>query len=157
MRTPLTIGDARLPQKSGGAQSSTDQLATGLVRRFRPDIALQNGDTVTIAGSLEASGVPVVLRFRDVECGKLGGGPTGLRNVLSVVSSAVTARGHQEAFGVTCAVILPPMDASRYRTSTTPQNVTSIDRSAEASRRASIRCDWQAVWRTGAAWQAMIR
>ncbi len=184
MRILFTIGDAHLPQKSGGAQSSTDQLATGLaarghavavmcqlaaggwtemssrikrrigrtrfsrdaipgypvfrawdptdatevVRRFRPDVAVvQNGATMAIARSLEALGVPVVLYFRDVEFEKLGGNPAELSNALYVANSAFAARRHQEAFGVTCAVIPPLVEASRYRTETTRANVTFIN------------------------------
>jgi glycosyltransferase involved in cell wall biosynthesis len=47
MRILFTIGDSHLPQKSGGAQSSTDQLATGLLAR---------GHAVAVMCRLEAGG-----------------------------------------------------------------------------------------------------
>lgn len=184
MRVLFTIGAPYLPQKSGGAQSSTNQLVRGLaargheaavmcqltsggwielvsrikrrvnrtrfsrdavsgqsvfrawdptdasevVKRFCPDVAVvQNGDTMTIAESLEAHGVPVVLYFRDVEFDTLGGNPAALGRARFIANSAFTARCYAEAFGVSCAVIPPLVEAALYRTDTSRSNVTFIN------------------------------
>lgn len=184
MRILFTIGDTYLPQYSGGAQSSTQQLVdeltaqghvvavlsrlgdggwtalssrikrrigrtrfssdrlaghlvyrawdptdtTEVVRRFRPDVAIvQNGNTIPIAKSLEANGVPVVLYFRNVEMEGLQGSPTELTGALFVANSQFTAKRHHEAFGITSTVIPPLVNPDLYRTVSTRANITFIN------------------------------
>lgn len=184
MRILFTIGNAYLPQRSGGAQSSTKQLVeeltaqghevavlsrlsgggwtemssrikrriggtrfssdrlaghlvyrawdptdtTEVVRKFRPDVAIvQNGNTIPIAKSLEANGVPVVLYFRNVELAELEGSPTELSRALFVANSQFTADRHHEAFGITSTVIPPLVNPDLYRTATTRTNITFIN------------------------------
>lgn len=184
MRILFTIGNAYLPQRSGGAQSSTKQLveelstqghvvavmcrlagggwtevssrikrriartrfsrdtlpghpvyrawdptdAAEVVRNFRPDVAVvQNGNTIPIAKSLEAHGVPVVLYFRNVEFEELEGSPADLTQARFVANSQFTARRHREAFGIACAVIPPLVNPDLYRTASTRTNVTFIN------------------------------
>lgn len=184
MRILFTIGNAYLPQRSGGAQSSTKQLveelsaqghvvavmcrlagggwtevssrlkrriartrfsrdtlpghpvyrawdptdATEVVRNFRPDVAVvQNGNTIPIAKSLEAHGVPVVLYFRNVEFEELEGSPADLTRARFVANSHFTAKRHREAFGINCAVIPPLVNPDLYRTASTRTNVTFIN------------------------------
>ncbi|WP_435169060.1 glycosyltransferase family 4 protein [Falsirhodobacter sp. 1013] len=184
MRILFTIGDAYLPQRSGGAQSSTWQLVeelraqghavavmcrlsgggwtemssrikrrigrtrfsrdalpghtvfrawdptdtTEVVLKFRPDVAVvQNGSTIPIARSLEAHGVPVVVYFRNVEFEELEGSPADLKRALFVANSQFTAKRHEEAFGITCTVIPPLVNADLYRTKSSRANVTFIN------------------------------
>ena len=184
MRILFTLGTAYLPQRSGGAQSSTKQLVEGLtaeghdvavmsrltgggwteissrfkrrlgrsrfsrdtlaghtvyrawdptdvtevVHHFRPDVAVvQNGNTIPIAQSLQAHGVPVVLYFRNVEFEELEGSPADLPGALFVANSNFTADRHKKAFGVTSTVIPPLVNPDLYQTETTRENVTFIN------------------------------
>ncbi|MDW6023930.1 glycosyltransferase family 4 protein [Mesorhizobium sp. BAC0120] len=102
--------------------------ATEVAERFRPDVAVvQNGDTMKIASSLESSGIPVVLYFRNVEFDELGGNPADLRLASYISNSQFTAARYKQAFGVSSTVIPPLIDASLYRTTSSRENVTFIN------------------------------
>ncbi len=99
-----------------------------VVRRFRPDVAVvQSGETMTIARSLEAAGVPVVLYFRHVEFDDLAGNPANLTKAHYVANSAFTAGKFRSEFGVSATVIPPLVERSLYETQTTRENVTFIN------------------------------
>ena len=99
-----------------------------VTRRFKPDVAVvQNGDTITIASSLQADGVPVVLYFRNVEFDELGGNPASLLQARYISNSNFTASCYERAFGVTSTVIPPLIDRSFYSTTSTRENVTFIN------------------------------
>ena len=102
--------------------------ATEVAERFRPEVAVvQNGQTMKIATSFEASGIPVVLYFRNVEFDELGGNPADLRLASYISNSQFTATRYKEAFGVSSTVIPPLIDESLYRTTSSQQNVTFIN------------------------------
>lgn len=102
--------------------------ATEVVRRFRPDVAVvQNGSTIPIAKSLEAHGVPVVLYFRNVEFKEMEGSPVDLTRALFIANSKFTANRYYDAFGITCTVIPPLVNADLYRTPSTRTSITFIN------------------------------
>jgi glycosyltransferase involved in cell wall biosynthesis len=184
MRVLFTCGLGYLPQRSGGAQSSTDQLANALkraghepavltslepgghlvwqsklkrkltgrkfsrdcfmgypvfrawhpsdttevVQRFRPDVAVvQNGFMVPIADSLQKQGVPVVLYFRNVEFGEMGGDLNTLGPANYISNSNFTARRYFDAYRIDSTVIPPLIEPEKYRASSTRANVTLIN------------------------------
>lgn len=99
-----------------------------VVRRFRPDVAVvQSGETMTIAKSLEAADVPVVLYFRHVEFEDLAGDPSDLRNGSYVANSAFTGGKFRSEFGVSSTIIPPLVERTLYETPTTRENVTFIN------------------------------
>ncbi len=102
--------------------------AAEVVRRFRPDVAVvQSGETMKIASSLEAEGVPVVLYFRHVEFEDIGGDPSTLSNAHYIANSQFTARKYHEEFGISTTVIPPLVQRDSYITETTRENVTFIN------------------------------
>lgn len=184
MRVLFTCGLGYLPQRSGGAQSSTDQLANALkrsghepavltalepggrlvwrsklqrkltgrtfscdhvlgypvfrawnptntaevVRRFRPDVAVvQNGFMVPIAESLQKEGVPIVLYFRNVEFGEMGGKLEAISPTACISNSYFTARRYTDAYGIESIVIPPLIEPAKYHTNSTRENVTLIN------------------------------
>ncbi|WP_417809340.1 glycosyltransferase [Thioclava sp.] len=99
-----------------------------VVTRFRPDVAVvQSGETVKIAKSLEAAGVPVVLYFRHVEFDDLAGDPADLNSAHHIANSAFTAAKYQRQFGVQSTVIPPLVQRSLYETPSTRETVTFIN------------------------------
>lgn len=186
MRVLFVSGTPYSPQRTGGAQSSTDQLigllrARGhacavacaldgggslglrsriqmkLARRrfsrdafngydvfrawfpteeaaaaaaaFGADVAVvQNHRTAPLVASLQASGVPVVVYFRNVEFAELHGDLRTLTpQPLYIANSDFTAAAYRSAFGVACQVIPPLVHADRYRTTTSAENVTFVN------------------------------
>ncbi len=118
--------DTRLGLPVYRAWDPTD--TSEVVRRFRPDVAVvQSGETMTIARSLDAAGVPVVLYYRHVEFGDLAGNPAELENALHIANSAFTAAKFEAEFGVQSTVIPPLVTSETYRTETTRENVTFIN------------------------------
>jgi glycosyltransferase involved in cell wall biosynthesis len=106
-----------------------DPIGTSeVVERFKPDVAVvQSGQTVPMASSLEADGVPVVLYFRNVEFDELCGDPSSLHRTTHIANSQFTADRYQEAFGLRSTVIPPLIDVASYKTPTTRENVTFIN------------------------------
>lgn len=101
---------------------------TEVVKRFRPDVAVvQSGETMKIARSLHAAGVPVVLYYRHVEFADLAGNPAELENALHVANSAFTAGRYEAQFGVSSTIIPPLVKPEMYRTESRRENVTFIN------------------------------
>lgn len=104
------------------------EAAEGVVRAFRPDVALfQSGMPVRLARAVQPTGVPVVIYFRNVETDDLGGSPGDLKGVRFIANSQFTARSFATDYGISCEVIYPLIQADRYRTETRRRNVTFIN------------------------------
>ncbi len=133
--------ESRIKRRIGGTRFSHDSRlglpiyrawdptdASEVVDRFRPDVAVvQSGETMKIAKSLEAAGVPVVLYFRHVEFDDLGGDPADLDGARYIANSSFTAGKYNRQFGVTSTIIPPLVERALYQTPTTRENVTFIN------------------------------
>lgn len=98
------------------------------VRAFRPDVAVVNhGKSVPLALELHETGVPVVFYFRNSMLADVAGDPSGIPGARYIANSRFMASWVRENFGITTAVIPPYIDAAKYATESTRENVTFIN------------------------------
>ena len=102
--------------------------AAEVVRIYRPDVVLfKSGRPVQMAQAVKPTGVPMVIYFRNVETDDLGGALCELDNVRFIANSKFTAKTFAASDNVSCDVIYPLIQADRYRTQTSRENVTFIN------------------------------
>jgi glycosyltransferase involved in cell wall biosynthesis len=101
-------------------------------KRARPDVAVvQCHGSVPIARAFVASGVPVILYFRNVEMEELGGDPASVGAAACIANSRFTAQAYRDAHGLHATVIPPTIDARRYRVTSDRSTVVFINPVAE--------------------------
>jgi len=99
-----------------------------VVRRVRPDIIVVfAGKPVRMALAARRTGVPVLMKFQNVEFTDHGGEFESLGAVACVANSQFTADRYRQTYGVAPVVIHPLIDAVKYKTDTTRENVTLIN------------------------------
>jgi glycosyltransferase involved in cell wall biosynthesis len=99
-----------------------------VAEKEKPDlIVVMAGEPVRMALAAKKTGRPILMRLHDVEFDSFGGRFEDLGDVPCVANSRFTAGKYHAAFGVTSTLIYPFIDASRYKTNTTRENVTFIN------------------------------
>ncbi len=95
---------------------------------FKPDVVVVLArDPVRMALAAQKTGTPVVMMLQDVEFSQHGGEFSELGMIPCVANSEFTANTYREAYGVAPVVIHPMIDAAKYKTTTTRENVTFIN------------------------------
>lgn len=82
---------------------------------------------VKMAKAAQQAGVPLLMMLQDVEKADHGGNFEDLGKIQCVANSQFTADFYKEHYGVSPGVIHPIIDAEKYRTPTTRENVTFIN------------------------------
>ncbi|MBF9033140.1 glycosyltransferase [Rhodobacterales bacterium HKCCE2091] len=109
-----------------------DSAVADFCAAVRPGVAVvQCHGSVPIARSFRAEGVPVVLYFRNVEFGELGGDPASVGASGFIANSRFTADRYRQKFGLDCTVVPPTLDPSRYAVDSDGSYVTMINPVAE--------------------------
>lgn len=103
------------------------KVVADITRTFRPDVAMfQSRLPVELAKETEAD-VPTIIYLRNVEDSDLGGSLRELRDTSYIANSHFTAARFAQSDGISAHVIYPMIDAERYRTRSSRQNVTFIN------------------------------
>lgn len=99
-----------------------------VAQHFQAEVAFfQSGFPVKMAKAIAHTRTPSVIYLRNVEKEDLGGRLNDLKNTLYIANSQFTAKKFAESDGILAAIIHPMIDANRYRTQSTRQNVTFIN------------------------------
>lgn len=100
-----------------------------IVADYCPDIVVaQGGDVVPLIQSFSAQSVPGVIHFRNVELPDMAGSLDALDPATGFISNSDFTRSRMhEAFGIDSIVVLPVVDAERYRTARDGTHVVFIN------------------------------
>lgn len=104
------------------------RVVAEIARHFRAEVAFfQSGFPVEMARAMAETGIPPVIYLRNVEADDLGGRLEELNGATFIANSQFTARSFAESAGISSSIIHPMVDADRYRTRSSRQNVTFIN------------------------------
>ena len=93
-----------------------DRVLTRVIAEQRPDVvAILSADAVPIARSAQRAGKPFLMYFQDLWYEGLGGDLSEFVGVTCVANSRFTSNAYFAKFGISCHVIYPLIDPSRYR------------------------------------------
>ncbi len=108
------------------------EAVRAVVRDFRPDVAVfQSRLPVQLAEAIDREATRTFVYLRNVETRDLGGQLSTLTRTGFIANSHFTAQHFAETEGISSSVIHPLIDADKYRTETTRENVTFINPHAE--------------------------
>lgn len=99
------------------------------LRRARPDVVMVTaGQPFRVAKAFARTGVPLVVYLRDVELHRNGGDPSDLPDdTVYIANSRFTASRYRDTYGIDPIPVPPFVDASKYRTEVTGENVTFVN------------------------------
>ncbi len=107
---------------------SAEQAATAVTRDFRADIAIfQSGCPVRMARAIDRKAIRTFIYLRNVEQDDLGGALGDLDGTRFIANSQFTAQHFKQTAGIEAQVILPMIEAARYRVSPARSNVTFVN------------------------------
>ncbi len=105
-----------------------DQAVRRVVADFGAEVAIfQSRLPVPLAQAIDREATRTFIYLRNVETEDLGGALTDLSNCRFIANSHFTAKRFAETQGVSASVIYPMIEAEKYQSETTGQNVTFIN------------------------------
>ncbi|WP_410217129.1 glycosyltransferase [Paracoccus sp. (in: a-proteobacteria)] len=104
------------------------EIIADVAQNFKADVAMfQSGFPVEMAKAMTGTAIPTVIYLHNVETDDLGGSLSELNGISFIANSRFTAERFAQSDGVSAQIIYPMVDADRYRTRSSRQNVTFIN------------------------------
>lgn len=110
-------------------QPSCGDVVAEIVADYAPDIVVaQGGGVVPLVRAFGAQGVPGVIHFRNVELSDMQGSLADLDPATGYISNSQFTRDRiRRTFGIDSIIVLPVIDAGRYRTARDGTHVLFIN------------------------------